>query len=869
MVGEPHGQNKSRFVRYIGELAQLRLAIEQNIQDFEAAEQIIYLVDSNVVRLFLSPYQSWKSVSPFKDISAKGNSELGIATAVIAAEYIFSKLLAQQKGYPAFVAAEHVEEIVEHFRRSSRGSDGISKRKQVGVPRIHKNSIANGLSPSKDLGQLAEERLRLSVAQMRDQLCKQSYDAEELRQLFGSTIPQLISRLDEHDLFPKQHFARLQRDDLIRPLHLAPHIDRRRLDDYSKREFDEWRSTLEMFVHQEAPYPGDHDIGLRRSDARGDSAPRDHIINRDAAVLTKLFALNEDLVARSVPAKVVFVTDDQKIHYAVAYRRMHDRYAGENFVRRPLQFLPMLNFQEMPNIVLKSDLTLELRSVIDSILGLRTEISRGFLQDLIYRFALAIRKGMISKAESNLPPWRAALLQAWHNTVESSFEIKSAPRIESGREQVRAAWDNLAKTAVSLNVELSARRFGQDLGALADILEELRERSSLGDLASAFELYQEKQVDVLERQHVKWSLEWLTEDPVRSDLSYIPRGPTLLRHERFGLRNGTDLKQAVDALTHSAATEVRMSKSRAHNAIEDYDILDLLVVTALVAYRNGAWTQARDFAERALDRLQKTLREESGHSPSRIRDYIRELEYLVALCHRFELSDIVSEQYSTRREIGALRLRFEAADRAHRKGLADAAERFDFYDGARSNAELGTLYLTGITIEQLHPELGLLTPEEVHRLSIQATELLGRSKSDLETHFSEAIKNITVEQENLPRRLYFKANVNLIGAFALLSLEDLYTSKVPAAWMKDALDFVRPQLKEFPPHLAVACNVCEWMLLEEGHAKSLRGRSIAADCERILSESQNTLTRLDRDELLRYRNALSARERNADIGKIS
>jgi len=865
MVGEPRGQNKSRFIRYIGELAQLRLAVEQNIQDFEEDEQIIYLVDSNVVRLFLSPYQRWKSVSPFRDISDRGNSELGIATAVITAEYIFSKLLAQQKGYPVFVAAEHVEEIIEHFRRNSQRSNEISKRKLEAVPRTSKDR--RPLSSSEDLGGLSDDRLRISVERMREQLTQQSYDADELRQLFGSTIPQLISRLDEHDLFPRQHFARLQHEDLIRPLHLAPHIDRRRLEEYPKRELDEWRSTLEVFISQEAGYPGDFESGPRHEHARGDGVPRDQIINRDAAVLTKLFALNDDLIARSVPAKIVFVTDDQKIHYAVAYRRMHERYAGENFLRRPLQFLPMLNFQEMPNIVFKSNLTLELRSVIDSILGVRAEISRGFLQNVIYRFALEIRKGMMSKPEPNLSPWRTALLQAWHNTVESSFDIRSAPHIETGRDHVRGAWDNLAKTAVSLNVELSARRFGQDLGALADILKELKEKDSLGDLANAFEVYQEKQMDVLERQHVEWSLEWLTADPVRRDAGYIPRGPTLLREERFGLRDGTNLKQAVDTLTQGSATDVERSAPHTFEAIQDYEILDLLVITALIAYRNGAWTQARDFAERALDRLRRMLREESGHSPVRIRDNIRELQYLVALCQRFELSDIVSEQYSTRRETDVLRLRFDAAERAHRTALADAEERFDFYDGARANAELGTLYLTAITIEQFHPELRLLRPEEVHRLSIQATECLRRSKSDLETHFSKAIKtSMAVEEQNLAKRLYFKANVNLIGAFALLSLEELYTSKVPGAWMKDALDFVRPQLKEFPPHLEVACNICEWTLLEEGPAKNLSARSIAADCERILSDQQSTLTRLDRDELSRYRNNLLSRQGNAGVG---
>lgn len=94
---------------------QLRIAVEENIRDFGASEQIVYLADANIVHLFLSPYKRWRSLSPFREILGQEKRELGVASGVITAEYIFSCLLAQQRGYAIFLAAEHVNEIIDYF----------------------------------------------------------------------------------------------------------------------------------------------------------------------------------------------------------------------------------------------------------------------------------------------------------------------------------------------------------------------------------------------------------------------------------------------------------------------------------------------------------------------------------------------------------------------------------------------------------------------------------------------------------------------------------------------------------------------------------------------------------------------------------
>jgi hypothetical protein len=78
-------------------------------------------------------------------------------------------------------------------------------------------------------------------------------------------------------------------------------------------------------------------------------------------------------------------------------------------------------------------------------------------------------------------------------------------------------------------------------------------------------------------------------------------------------------------------------------------------------------------------------------------------------------------------------------------------------------------------------------------------KLLNLGKSGLEAHFTGEVKvpSAGTQKADLTRHLYFKANMNLISAFAFLGLEGLYN--VPVTWMEAALEIVRPQLKEFPP----------------------------------------------------------------------
>src|SRR5262249_47138917 len=154
---------------------QLRLAIEHNIRDFDSPEQIVYMVDANIIHLFLNPYFNSINASPFKDILGQEQERLSMSSAVITAEYIFSRLLARQHEYPAFVAEEYVEEVTGYLGRLRQDIDAA-------------RSI-----PQSDTDKQSWRRGADSLLDLRDKVSDRSNDGSELRELFEQRIPDAIA----------------------------------------------------------------------------------------------------------------------------------------------------------------------------------------------------------------------------------------------------------------------------------------------------------------------------------------------------------------------------------------------------------------------------------------------------------------------------------------------------------------------------------------------------------------------------------------------------------------------------------------------------------------------------------------------------
>lgn len=852
------------FIRYLRELIQLRLAVDQNIGDYEAAEQIIYVVDANVVHLFLSPYSNWSHVSPFRQILNQKKEGLGVATAVITAEYIFSRRLANQHRYPVFLAPEHSDEIVDYFRRLEnpyRRGEFDPLPRDASPPHV------------QQVDALVDQNVRADIETIRRELVSPRPDASKLRQLFGDIIPETIHRLDRQKVirqpfFARQQFARLLREDLVRPLHLAPHIDRRQLENFSRGAIEDWISILEIFSTPRLS-TSDGEMRSRTSESQERSVARDRILSRDATMLAGLFALNQDLILRKVPAKVVLITEDEKIHLAVAYRKMYSEYDGENFLRRPIQFSPALNVQEMPNVIADSNAIREIRSVIDSILGLKGGVTRNSLHELAHRLAVELKQELEPSEEHNLPPWKTALRRAWESTVQQSFRVDVAPHIRRGLYDVKAAWERLSHNAIGLNVPLLARRYREELGPIVDRIGELEKRADTEHLATAFSDFQATQIDVLERRHIGWCLEWLLADPIRRSLRYIPRGPLLIRPDRLGIELTAGLGQAIDAVMHCAPDRSGNIATPLARILDRHGFPELVMIASVVAYRYGAWTQSRDFGERALERLYKAQNSEASSSEesARYRENALEMHYLVAVSKRFELAEIVAEKHTSERARNALRQKFASADMAHSAVIDDAESRFDFFAQIRADAELGTLYLTAVAIELIHPELEVLKSNRfgIAYYSDRAIVHLQRAGNSLDARFAGDIKRLGTPHAEL----YFKVNMNLASAFAFCGLEIPDEVRIPRDLIAAALTYIQPILKlpqqdrKFPPHLLVECEICEWMQLDDGPYRMQRAGEIVDHCAKLLEGESQALTRLDREGLERYSNRLTAWQRGA------
>ena len=258
----------------------------------------------------MNPYSNWQNVSPFKEILGQEKPNLAFSAAVITAEYIFSKRLSRQTGYPIFVAEEHASEVDRYISRLRDEPLDIQ-------------------GPETERAEAMEKALA-SLTDLRSKLATESGDV--LRREFENRIPEAVSQFQSVAF--AQQYTRLLRSDLMRPLRLAPHLDRKWLQ-VKREEYEKWCEALSLF--QSADRLHSQRVGRftgTKNEKVHSEPPFHHNLQRDARVLTQLFEINERLQERRVPVRFVFVTDDDKIHHAVAYRAKHKAFQ-DNMLRRP------------------------------------------------------------------------------------------------------------------------------------------------------------------------------------------------------------------------------------------------------------------------------------------------------------------------------------------------------------------------------------------------------------------------------------------------------------------------------------------------------------------------------------------------------
>jgi hypothetical protein len=410
--------------RYFREAATLRLCQEYNEQDYNFAREggrIVYLFDANVVRFFIDPEREADHVVAFHsrgrdDLDYQGQDDYAPATALITAEFLFSRALSGQRGSPPFIAAAHGEEIND-FLNAMMNEAPVSTI--VGAEPMAEEKVAR-------LNDLIENVTAHRVT--RDEA------VEQLREL----VPEAARLLIGSQWSWSKQLLRLYDEDRIRPLALDP------------------RATLDILT----PDPARCTDWSRRLLRARRGAKHPLRARRDAEVLVQTMLLDEEAAKD---------TDGQNIRYVMvtADNELFDTYArwfwdqprapNERFVLRlPLQFAPILNALEMPNGLATDALTAAAREALDSLFANLKSFDFGYAAKLPYYRDLAAAGG-----ES------LDLMRRLYGENPLAFSDDLVARFRD----IRRLWHECFKTGVVLNTNLLERR-QQEFQFLADCLRE-------------------------------------------------------------------------------------------------------------------------------------------------------------------------------------------------------------------------------------------------------------------------------------------------------------------------------------------------------------------------------------------------------------
>jgi hypothetical protein len=293
-----HSVTDGSAFRYFDEAAALRVYLELAWEDHKYAEDgrtIVYIVDANVVGLFVYPDREASYTIAF------GNpvtSDYAFATAVITAESLFSGTLAGQGNMPPLIAPAHAEEIAALINLLERETHHLS---EVQAGSLDNRFVAHFRALNEQLESGTIELPRV---------------ISELRQLF----PNATKTIFDESWAGSQQLLRLFQEDRLRPL--AAHAC----------------ATREIL----APDPAIvaqwiNRIGHERKPSNSEDRRRVHY---DAEVLTQTLALNE---GADGTVCYLLITADKALHQA--YAKWYFENRPDLFcLRTPLQYTPIINF---------------------------------------------------------------------------------------------------------------------------------------------------------------------------------------------------------------------------------------------------------------------------------------------------------------------------------------------------------------------------------------------------------------------------------------------------------------------------------------------------------------------------------------------
>jgi hypothetical protein len=531
--------------RYFKQVATLRLSLQYNIEDFAFAQssgRINYIMDANVVRFFLNPAREKNHTAVFGPVD---RLDYAAATAMITAEFLFSRKLAGQGNRPALITPGHASDIVDII--------GGLRRKR-----------ADNIEP-------VSEQARRQLDALADGFEQDQVTLDDMVVKLKQHVPNLVQFMHEGPGAEATHLLRLHDEDLLCPLELHPDATRDILEltGDNRREVEQWVRRLNREIGGDPASRSTHDAEK---------------ILRDAESLVQVMRLDEEAAASEEKLRYVLVTTHRKLFDAYArwyWSREQDEVPNARFIlRTPLQYVPILNVREMPNGIESSDAVARGRAALDDLLA-------GFRQvDARYPHILSVQRLMSESREL------AELLEKLFGF--NPFEL-SPNQVDSFR-AARNQWHELFRSAVVLNLELMARRKQAEFSRMTALL-----RSST-DLRMAVHEDQIRILGRVEAAHIAFStginIRLLTRDQ-EGGRTEFRRAPLVLQVRFPRVTGDIELETALDRLArHDPVFTAQVSRALEREADEE-----ALFFAACVSHRCGLWTVAWHFASRALSRV--------------------------------------------------------------------------------------------------------------------------------------------------------------------------------------------------------------------------------------------------------------------------
>jgi hypothetical protein len=536
-------QLNERQNQYFREAALLRWCLWLNEHDFRFSEQggrIIYLMDANIVRFFANPELETTHVTPFQ---LHGSRDPGYAagTALITAEFLFSRGLAGQRNSPAFLAPAHGEEIASIVN---------AMRRQA----LQTKDEEHNLEVNKE-----------AVAEILKQFASGALDRHSTAAALQKKVPELAKLVLADHFQSALQLSRLYDDDLLRPLalHTKATLD---ILEPAPKEVEAW---FQRINDQKKKTKVRHEKEKRRHD--------DDRVRRDAEVLLQVILLDQRAAeedAAGSSTRYVLITADHAVVDAYAKWYWSDKRPPEArfVVRMPLQYVPILNSYEMPNDIKTTEISERAGKVLDSLFESLRKSDPKFTERLLWYRMLA-RDPDEALADN---------LTAMFGENPLTIDV---PMLE----KVRALWHEVFGSGVVLNSRLMNRR-RNDFEFLEKLL-----RDDV-DLRQEIYALQERSLARIEVAHTVYA--------TRLNLSALRAGHGLAAAQRAypAIRKTFDTlggMSAIDVLAGIAGGDLKLLDDV--DVVLGRENSEAYFIAACIAHRCGQWSAAAIYSHRALE----------------------------------------------------------------------------------------------------------------------------------------------------------------------------------------------------------------------------------------------------------------------------